>query len=438
MNGRAFSIGRATRLLICAGMPALAIGSARAQVGESLLLPAVVPAGFDRGRNQSVTELPRRAFDPAGIRVRSFTLLPAIQSGVGVTSNTYYTADPIASAFLTTTPSAQLISRWNRHQLMISGTGTFRQYAGESRRNETTWQTDTRGRIDLGRFSSITLEEISAQLNESQFSGETTPTVAALSRYRRDFFSARAVNQVGRTRLTLGTDYTMFRFQPLPFVSGQKVSQENRDRNVGRVTGQFEYARSPDLAFFVQAAYADQTFRVPISATVPNLDSTTYRVLGGINFDDPGFARGSIGLGYTHQSFQAAVYQPVGGLSVEGRLELFPSRLTTVLIGGRRTIEVTNLYTSGAYWDNRLTFRVDREVWRSLLVNVNGQYSHQTFVRSGLVANSYLVGVGAQYLSSRRVVVDASLNYSNRSAISTIVGSGFDEIRSEIGLTFRI
>lgn len=438
MNGRASLLGRAARLLICAATPAFAIGSAQAQVGESLLLPPVIPPGFDRGRNQSVLELPRKAYDPVGIRLNSFDLLPSVESGAGATSNTYYTADPTASTFLTTTPTAELISRWNRHQLMLSGTGTFRQYIGQSRRNETTWQTDARGRVDLGRFTTVTLEEISAQLTENQFSGETAPTVAALSRYRRDFFNLRAVNQVGRMRLTFATDYSLFRFQPLPLLSGETRSQENRDRNVARVTGQFEYARSPDLAFFVQASYADQAFRMRLSATLPNLDSTAYRVLSGFNFDDPGFARGTIGVGYTHQTFTAPIYKPVGGVSVEGRLELFPSRLTTVLIGARRTLEITSLYTGGAYWDNRLTVRVDREIWHSVLVDVIAERFRQTYIQSGLTASSYQLGLGAQYLSSRRVVVDASLNYGNRSAASNVLGNQFDEIRGEIGLTFRI
>ncbi|WP_267387583.1 outer membrane beta-barrel protein [Sphingomonas sp. GC_Shp_3] len=419
-------------------MPVLVVGSAQAQVGESLLLPPVIPPGFDRGRNQSVLELPRKAYDPVGIRINSFDLFPSIKSGAGATSNTYYTVDPVASTFLTTTPAAELISRWSRHQLMLSGTGTFRQYIGQPRRNETTWQTDARGRVDLGRFTTVTLEEISAQLTENQFSGETAPTVAALSRYRRDFVSLRAVNQVGRMRLTVATDYALFCFKPLPLLAGGIRSQENRDRNVARATGQFEYARSPDLAFFVQASYADQAFKTRLSATLPNLDSTAYRVLSGFNFDDPGFARGSLGVGYTHQTFTAPNYKPVGGVSVEARVEVFPSRLTTVLLGARRTLEVTSLYTGGAYWNNQLTLRVDREIWHSVLVDVIAERFKQSYIQSGLIAKSYQLGLGAQYLSSRRVMVDASLKYGNRSAASAVLGNPFDEIRSEIGLTFRI
>ncbi|MDF0490649.1 outer membrane beta-barrel protein [Sphingomonas sp. H39-1-10] len=441
MTVSAKSVNRGWRLLLCAAVPACAIAPARAQVGESLLLPPVIPPGFNRGRNQSVTELPRHAFDPVGIRVGSFNLLPSIQSGGGATSNTYYTAEPTASAFISTTPSATLISRWSRHELAVSGTATFREYIGESRRNESTWQSDVRGRVDLGRFSSVTIEEISSQANESQFTGEVTPIVAALSRYRRDFLSVRGVNQVGRTRTTISADYALFRYQPIPLLTGETRDQSYRDRNIARVTGQFEYALSPSLAVFVQGSFANQAFRTELSPGVPNLDSNGYRALSGINFDLPGKVRGSLGIGYTHQSFLATLYKAVSGVSFEGQLEIFPTRLTTVTLGARRSIEITNLGVSGAYWNNRVNARVDREIWRGILINATGEYTRQSYVRTTQTGSGYRFGTGARYLSSRKVVVDGSVSYSKRatSAGSVVtLGNEYDEVRGEVGLTFRI
>lgn len=441
MTEAAKSFHRISRFVLCAAVPACAIVPAHAQVGESLLLPPVVPPGFNRGRNQSVTELPRTAFNPVGIRIGSFNLLPSIQSGGGATSNTYYTAEPTASAFISTTPSATLVSRWSRHELMVSGTGTLREYLGQSRRNEATWQSDVRGRVDLGRFSTVTIEEISTQANENQFTGEVTPVVAALSRYRRDFVSVRGVNQVGRTRTTIAADYASFRYQPVPLLSGESLDQSYRDRNIARVTGQFEYALSPSLAFFVQGSFANQAFRTELSPGVPNLDSNGYRALGGVNFDLPGKMRGSLGIGYTNQTFQAALYKPASGLSLEGQLEVFPTRLTTVTLGARRSIEITNLGASGAYWNNRVNARVDREVWRGILVNATAEYTRQTYIRSTQTGSGYRFGTGARYLSSRKVVVDGSVSYSNRatsSGAAGTLGNEYDEVRGEVGLTFRI
>lgn len=427
------------RLAACLTAPVATIGVADAQIGESLLLPPVIPSGFDRGHNVSVTELPQTEFDPVGIRAGSFDLLSSVRSAVGVTSNTFYTADPVASAFLSNTPTAQLISRWSRHQLSVSGTGTFREYLGQSRRNENTWQSSIGSRTDLGRFTNIFINLVSSQQNENQFSGEVTPTVAALSRYRRDFFNARVVNQVGRTRFTFAADYSLFRFQPIQLITGEARSQENRNRNTTRVTGQWEYARSPDLAFFVQAAFADQAFSTELRAGVPNVDSLGYRALAGLNFDDPGFMRGSFGIGYTRETFKAQVYEPVQGVSVQGRIELFPTKLMTVRLDASRTIEITNLSLGGgAYWSNRLSTRVDREVWRRIIVDVTAAYTNQSFVSSGQATNSFQIGAGAQYVSSRNIVLNATIDYGHRGASTATLGSKFGEIRSEVGLTYRI
>lgn len=427
------------RIAACLIAPAFTIGVANAQVGETLLLPSVVPSGFDRGHNQAVTELSQKDFAPAGIRIGSFDLFPSIRSAVGSTTNTYYTSDPIGSAFLSNTPTANLESKWSRHQLSISGTGTFREYVGQSRRNESVWQVDVDGRIDLGNFTKIYLDANSSERNESQFTGEVTPTVAALSRYRRDIFSARAENSVNRMRFTVAADYALFRFQPVPLLTGDFRDQENRNRAVGRVTGQWEYARSPDLAFFVQASYADQSFTTDLRPGVPNVDSRGYRALAGFNFDDPGFARGSLGIGYTRQDFVATLYKPVSGLSVQGRLEFFPTRLTTVRVDASRTVEITNLSLGGAaYWSNRLAARVDREIWRRIIVSATAGYARQSFVSNGATTESFQLGAGAQYLSSRNIAISASIDYGRRRASASTLGASFGELRTEVGMTYRI
>lgn len=417
----------------------ISVGQAQAQVGETLLLPPLVPPGFDRGHNQSVTELPRPAFDPVGVRLGSFELTSSLASGIGVTSNTYFTAEPVASAFSTTAPSAQIASRWSRHELVLSGTGTFREYLGQSRRNETTWQASARGRINLGNFTTINIQEISAQLSENQFSGEATPTIAALSRYRRDFLSARALNQQGRFRFSLGTDVAFFRFQPLPLLGGGTRDQGNRNREVTRVTGQVEYAQTPSLAFFTQASFAKQSFDTVLRTGVPNVDANGYRISGGVDVDASGFARGMLAVGYTNQNFEASIYQRAEGVSVQARLEMFPSRLTTVTFDLGRTIEVTNLGVGGtAYWSNQVSARVDREIWRSILINLTASYSKQTYLNSGTSSTAFQTGFGAQYLSSRHVVVDAAVNYGRRSANSIALGDRFDEVRTNLALTYRL
>lgn len=438
MRAFALSVTRVWRLLLCAAVPALAVTPARAQVGESLLLPPLVPPGYNRGRNVSVLELSRKAYDSVGIRVGSFTLSPSIRSAGGVTSNTYYTANPVASTFISTVPSALLVSNWSRHQLSISGSGAFRDYLGQTRRNESTWQSDVRGRIDLGRFSSVTLEENSSQQNENEFTGEVTPTVAALSRYRRDYFSIRGTNQVGRMRTTLAVDYATFRFAPLPLLSGVVADQTYRNRSISRFTGQLEYATSPSVALFVQAGYALQRYQTDLAPGVPNVDTDYYRVIGGVNFDEAGTMRGSLGIGYNYQKPKFAQYRAGGGLALAGKLEIFPTRLTTVTINVSRSLGVTALGVNGSYTDNRVSARVDREVWHSLLVNASASFSRQSYSLAAAGARAYTLGIGARYLSSRRIVVDGSLGYQDRRADSILIGNSFDELRGEIGLTFKI
>lgn len=413
-------------------------GPAHAQVGEGLLVPPLVPQGFDRGRNVSVTEEATPDYNPLGGRLGSFLLFPSVELGGGATTNVYSSAvDPISVPYLYAEAAARLQSDWNRHSLAIRAAGQDREYINQSRARERTYDLGLTGRADLGRSSSVTGELSSARFVENQFSGEVVPTIAALSRYRRDYASLRGVYQEGRTRLTLATDYSAFTFSDVPLLDGTTRSQATRDRSIARVSGQAEYATSPSVSVYAQLAYANISYDRPLSATVPNRDSNSYRALAGVNFDIAGKARGTVGVGYVRRSPTASIYQTVGGLSAEARVDLFVTALTTVTISGRRVLEDTQL-NQLVFFDNRVGATINHALLRNLILRAEAGYSHQTFPSSTQRSVDFIqLGTGARYLSSRRLVLEASARYNNRAGSGT-VGGGFDEARVEAGVRYQL
>ena len=432
--------GRASARLLggLAAIVAVNASPARAQVGEGLLVPPLVPQGFDRGRNVSVADQTPPDYSPLGGRLGSFLLFPSVELGAGASSNIYSSpVSPISTVFVYEEASARLQSDWNRHSVSLRAAGQNLDYIGQSRARARTYDIGATGRADLGRSSSVTGELSSARLVENQFTGEVVPTIAALSRYRRDLASLRGVYQEGRTRLTLAADYTSFTFSDVPLLDGTSRSQATRDRSIARVSGQAEYATSPSVSVYAQLAYANIGYDRPLSATVPNRDSNSYRALAGINFDLAGKARGTIGVGYVRRAPTASIYQAVGGLSAEARVDLFVTALTTVTISGRRVLEDTQL-NQLVFFDNRLAAVVNHALLRNLILRAEAGYSHQTFPRSTQGSVDFIqLGTGARYLSSRRLVLEASARYNNRAGSGT-VGGGFDEARVEAGIRYQL
>ena len=421
--------------LVSVGVP----GVARAQDG--LVVQPIVPQGFNRDRNVSVQARPRPDYTPTGIHVGGLMFFPRLRTSAGGTSNAFLTQqNEVAAPFASIEPALRVASIWSRHSLEVNGSGLLRNYIGESRRNERQWNLGTRGQVELGRAVTVTGEANASQSFENQFSGEVDTNVAALSRFRRDFVSLRGEYTSGRVRSFLVADYADFRFAPVRLSAGNLRDQENRNRNVSRLTGQFEYARTPSVSLFAQLGYTGTTFdgRVP---GIGALDSDAGRAIVGLNMDVAGRARGTVSAGYSVRDYRTAGFDTVSGFIAEARLELFPSDRFTISAGARRTIEDATFgnVTPRPFWDNRASLGGDYELLNNLILSASAEYALQTFINEDLTNSTYRLATRARYLISRRMTLDSSLSYAKRDARGLQAGiNNAGEGRLEAGLTYHM
>lgn len=421
--------------LVAAGVPA----AARAQDG--LIVQPAVPQGFDRDRNVSVSARPRPDYTPTGIHVGGLMFFPRIETNAGVTSNAYLTQQNETEApYVSLEPSLRVASIWSRHSLEVNASGLLRNYIGESRRNERRWNLGARGEVELGRALTITGVVDASQSFENQFSGEVESNVAALSRFRRDFASLRTEYTSGRVRTFLLADYTDFRFAPIRLSNGALRDQENRNRNVSRLIGQFEYARTPSISLYAQLGYVGTTFDGQ-GAGFGALNSDATRAIGGFNVDLAGRARGTIGIGYSNRDYRTAGFGSVGGVIAEVAVDLFPTERFTITTGARRTVEDATFgnVAPRPFWDNRLTLGGDYELLNNLILSAEGQYALQTFINEDRTNSTYQLASRARYLISRRMTLEGSLSYSERDSRGLQASTnGAGEGRIEAGLTYHM
>jgi hypothetical protein len=428
---------RWTAFILPASM--LVVTPAAAQVGEDLTVQPAVPQDYDRGRNVSVLEQPRPDYAPLGVPIGRLRLFPRIESGGGGTSNTYLdSTDAVAAPYVYLQPSVRLVSGWSRHFLQISGTSTRRDYIGEAKRNERLWNIGAQGRVDIRRSFQVETAVNASRNVENLFSGEVVSTVAALSRYRRDFASVKATYTGGRMRAFALLDYVDFQFAPVPLASGGVRDQSDRNRKITRLTGQFEYARTPSIALFGQLSGSRTRYSRDLLTGSPNLSSGAVRLLGGANIDLAGRIRGTIGLGYSIRDYDANAYKTVRGLSVETRVEAFPSPLLTVGIIGQRTIEDSALGNRSPFWNTRFSLRADYELLRNMILSAATEYSRQRYIDSPLSSDTYRAIASGRYTISRRVSLKGSLSYNRRSSKNDVALRSVNEARVETGISYQL
>lgn len=420
-----------TRKWVALAAPAslfVATSASAQELDNDLVIQPAIPQDFSRGRNVSVTEQSRPDYSALGLRLGGFTLYPRVTAGAGATSNTYLTSrNDDASVFLSQQASARLNSRWSRHSLQISGTATKREYIGQSRRNEDLWALDAAGRVDVAPAFTVEANVNVSRRLENLFSGEVTPTIAALSQYRRDYALVKATYTQGRMRAFVTADKADFRFAPLDLSAGGEREQSARNRQISRLTAQVEYARSPSVAFFTQASVTGIDYDNRPAPGLQKLGSKSFRVLGGLNLDIAGQIRGTIGLGYNIRNYDAAIYKTVGGLLGEVQLQTFPTERLTIGFDGRRSIEDITAGAIRPAIATRASVSADYELLRNMIISASGSYINQR--RNG---NTYRATAGGRYLFSRRVSLQGSASVSRR------VASSVNEMRVEASLAYQL
>lgn len=421
--------------LFCAMMAPVA-----AHAQESLMVEPVLPDDFDRGRNVGVVDRLRPDYDPLGITAGSMIIRPRVQTDLGYTSNVYLNeTNAESSALVTVSPYVSATSDWSRHQLSLRGGATLRRFFGHSDRNENSYNAAILGRFDATPQIAITAEAQQAHIYETPLNGENDGQLAVLSSYDRTFAGLRGEYKSGQGRAMVSIDRTIFNFNNIDLNGGALIDQHDRDRSINRITGQLEYAFTPSVSVYGQLSYDDTDYerRLLLDGN-PNRDSDAYRIIAGFNFDLAGLARGTLGAGYTRRSFDASQYGRIAGLSVETKIEFFPSELTTYTLRARRIIADSAISNTTAYFDNRASMRVDHELLRNLILNGAGEIAYIDYYGSTLHNFVYRLSGGARYLVNRQFGLETSLSYSSRTSNSTTLGNEFNEFRGQIGLVYQM
>ena len=404
----------------------------------SPFLQSDIPFDYSRGRNTGVLERYRPEYSSEGIPAGGFTISPRMSLSGIYDDNVYATkANKVDDVALRAAPSVRVDSNWSVHALSLQAGGNFLRYADETLKDEDGWYFGTSGKLALGTETSLSGAVRTTHTYESRVSPSTVADAVSSIPYQRTEMRAMLEHRINRTRLVGSTDFTDIDFDPIVSASGVRRDQTSRNRQVWRVTGQAEYAISPDAAVFGQAQYVDTSYMIPLPGLQYNRDSTGYRLLGGVSFDLTALARGKLGAGYTERSYKNAVYTDIKAFSVEAQVDYFPTELTTVSVGFTRDIQDSAVAGSSGYLRTAVDGRVDHEFLRNLLGNVRASY--ETVKYKGIDGKSDIVSVsaGARYLFNRNLTLAADLTHFDRSN-QRVVLPEFDNTTARLTLTYSL
>ncbi len=373
---------------------------------------------YSRDKYVAVAERPQPEFDPAPVRLGAFQVNSSAAADVSFSDNIFVLADneedgAIASLALRASGTTQ----WSVNALGFDLLARRNEYADQSDESNNELRAGLRGRLDISRSLSLSAGVFAEDRVEAR-----TDVTNAFSPDKPIAVSAQGgsidLNYVNdRVRWTNQLSLRDEDFEDgRQAVTGLAIDQDYRDSLTLRGRSRLTYALSPDFAVFGQAALEERSYDnlQVIGGASRSRDAQSYALAAGIDFELPVLIRGDLSVGYLNETKEDSFFEEFSGLSFDGQAQWFPTQLTTLTFNASRRIVDIGLFDAPTAVETRLGARIDHELLRNVLLTARLGGISQDFEEIDRSDERIELGAGATYRMSRKVHLNAFLDYSDR------------------------
>lgn len=373
---------------------------------------------YSRDKYEAVRDRAQPEFDPEPVRLGTFVVRSMLEAGLTANDNVFATpnnseSDVIARVGVDVSGTTD----WSVHAIGFDASAYRNEYLDLSDESTTDLTAQVRGRLDATRELSFSAAAFAEDRAEP----------------RTDFVNAFGVDrpiEYTRTGFTLGADYQNDRIRwnnslgwsdenykdGRALGTGVVIDQDYRDRSVLDGRTRLSYAVSPNLAVYTQATYGKSEYdnTQDFGGIQRSRDSTGYTVSGGVDFELTALIRGDIAVGYLNEKKDDSFFEDVSGLSIDGRMQWFPTRLTTVnFYAGRRVVDV-GAFDSPSAVETRFGAGVDHELLRNVILSGYAGVSNYEYEETGREDENLEIGAVATYKMNKRVHWEAFVRNRER------------------------
>lgn len=204
--------------------------------------------------------------------------------------------------------------------------------------------------------------------------------------------------------------------------------QDFRDNTRTTAATRVTYAVTPDFAIFSQGTIYNNDYdnlqneNVGPPPLAPGVraqtrrDSVGYTAAVGANFELSSLLRGDIAVGYLKDDKADGRFKDVNGLSLDGRMTWFATRLTNVVFSVDRSVVDLGLLETPTALQTGVGVRVDHEFRRNIVGSVGLNLQQQDYDDVSRTDDIYDFSVVGTYKLNRRVHLEAFARQLGRDA----------------------
>jgi hypothetical protein len=363
------------------------------------------------------------SFQPKGIELGKFLLLPLLETEGRYNSNLFALRNNPKSDFITRlSPEIQLRSRFSEHAVNITAKAEKLWMSRFHSDNQVNGQLNVDSRYDFDRdwegTGGIDIAHNHEDRGSPDEAGGKKPTPA--DSYAMVLGSKRRVDKytfsgnVQVTRRVYGDVSTS---------SGTMIHNGDRDRLEVVGTGRASYEIFPGYSAIVELQGNDRRYDSEFDDNGFKRSSRGWQAATGIGVDITQLIRGDFVVGYLHQNYDDARYSDPHGLAFRAVFNWTPSRMTVVVPSFERSVQETTLLNASSIVRNNVSLVVRHEYSRNIVLTGVGSVSRDEFEGIGrsdwtyegrgrvvwALAPEYYVGGEASY--RKRTSSTASAEY---------------------------
>lgn len=384
---------------------------------------------FVRDRAVGVRERARPDYEAVGFRQGAFTFYPKVQSDLEYNDNVFAAeVNAQDDVIFRLRPEIVGESSWSRHFLRGFARGTLNRNVDFSTEDSNEWTVGTSGRLDVVRGTNISAGGDYGEFIEPRTSSNTAIAAVEPIEFSSGQVYLAGTRTVGRLRAGVRADYRSYDYDNGRTAGGAVIVQDDRDRDVASLVGRLDYALSPASAVFGQVTTNDRSYsNVPTGFA--NRESSGYEVLAGVNFEVGALSRGEIAVGYISQEFDNPVYGDLDGFGARGKIEWFPTDLTTVTVSAARTIEDAGIVGAAGYLRSEAGVEIDHELLRNVILSGRVSYSDDDFNGIERADTRLTASAGGTYLVNRNLGVSLTALYLDQQSEGPSRGPNYSVTR---------
>lgn len=416
-------------------------GSISTDSGEPLLNDPVIDEDRARTNLRENTvdglkaEIDRSRNDAPGIRLGSFILKPTL--GQTFNHETNRTGNIRESrSYLETALKGTLTSDWSRHQLSITGEGTWQRNVSGSGETEPTADIEAALRLDLSDETTGTLK--AGYHFEREDSTDPNAITGAVTQSGIDQYTLGAgiSRDFGILRGSAKVDFDRYVYGDAEFSSGSTLSLKDRNRNAVAVTARVGYELSPALIPFIEASVGKSIYDLSEDRLGYRRSYDSYSGKTGVEVDLGEKLRGEVALGYETFRFEDDRLNDLSGFSLDGLINWSPQRGTDVTYGLSTTLEPSTAGGESGAFAYTLSNTVTHELRSSLVARLSSGLTFRNYPSDSLAQDEkiWVAGAGLTWDVNRTLALTGDVSYERT---TREIGPATNVARVGVGLTLR-